>query len=70
MKREEGLTLIELVTVLAIFTVIVLIVIPSTDFFDATRSNVRLTLIAHEVVKDLRYIQHKSIFERENLILV
>ncbi|SHE65844.1 prepilin-type N-terminal cleavage/methylation domain-containing protein [Thermoanaerobacter uzonensis DSM 18761] len=67
MKRDEGLTLIELVTVLAIFTVIVLIVIPSTDFFDTTKSNIRLTLIAREVVNDLRYIQHKSIFERENL---
>lgn len=67
MKREEGLTLIELATVLAIFTVIVLIVIPSTDFFDTTRSNVRLTLIAREVVNDLRYIQHKSIFEGEIL---
>ena len=67
MKREEGLTLIELVTVLAILTVIVLIVIPSTDFFDTTKSNIRLTLIAREVVNDLRYIQQKSIFEGENL---
>ncbi|KHO62359.1 MULTISPECIES: prepilin-type N-terminal cleavage/methylation domain-containing protein [Thermoanaerobacter] len=67
MKREKGLTLIELVTVLAIFTVIVLIVIPSTNFFDTTKSNIRLTLIAREVVNDLRYIQQKSIFEGENL---
>ncbi|WP_028991947.1 prepilin-type N-terminal cleavage/methylation domain-containing protein [Thermoanaerobacter thermocopriae] len=67
MKKEEGLTLIELVTVLAILSVIVLIVIPSSNFFDTTRSNVRLTLIAHEVVNDLRYIQQKSIFEGEIL---
>jgi len=67
MKKEEGLTLIELVTVLAILSIIVLIVIPSTDFFDTTRSNIRLTLIAREVVNDLRYIQQKSIFEGEIL---
>ncbi|ADD02328.1 conserved hypothetical protein [Thermoanaerobacter mathranii subsp. mathranii str. A3] len=67
MKKEEGLTLIELVTVLAILSVIVLIVIPSSNFFDTTMSNVRLTLIAHEVVSDLRYIQQKSIFEGEIL---
>jgi len=69
MKREKGLTLIELVTVLAIFTVIVLIVIPSANFFDTTKSNIRITLIAREVVNDLRYIQQKSIFEGENLYL-
>ncbi|AIS52352.1 hypothetical protein TKV_c11810 [Thermoanaerobacter kivui] len=68
MKKEEGLTLIELITVLAILSIIVLIVIPSTDFFDTTRSNIRLTLIAHEVVNDLRYIQQKSIFEGEILL--
>lgn len=67
MKSEVGLTLIELVTVLAIFTVLVLIAIPSIDFFDAANSNVRLNIIAHEVVDDLRYIQHTSIFEKENL---
>jgi len=69
MKGEEGLTLIELITVLTLLSIIVLVVIPSTDFFDTARSNMRLTLIAHEVVSDLRYIQQKSIFEREILYL-
>lgn len=67
MKGEEGLTLIELISTLAILSLIFLLVIPSTSFFDASKSNLRLKILAEEVVKDLRYIQQKSIFEKEIL---
>lgn len=67
MKKEEGLTLIELISTLVILSLIFLLVIPSTSFFDASKSNLRLKILAEEVVKDLRYIQQKSIFEKEIL---
>lgn len=67
MKGEEGLTLIELISTLAILSLIFLLVVPSTSFFDASKSNLSLKVLAEEVVKDLRYIQQKSIFEREVL---
>ncbi|MGB9779466.1 prepilin-type cleavage/methylation domain-containing protein [Caldanaerobacter sp.] len=67
MKGEEGLTLIELISTLAILFLIFLLVIPSTSFLDASKSNLSLKVLAEEVVKDLRYIQQKSIFEREIL---
>ncbi|MDI6604173.1 MAG: prepilin-type N-terminal cleavage/methylation domain-containing protein [Thermoanaerobacteraceae bacterium] len=65
--NNKGLTLIELITVLSIFSLFILISFPSTNFFKSSTSQFRLKILAYEVINDIRYIQQKSIFENESL---
>ncbi|MDI3311325.1 MAG: prepilin-type N-terminal cleavage/methylation domain-containing protein [Thermoanaerobacterium sp.] len=67
--NESGLTLIELITVVSIFSIIVLIAVPKTDFFNAKTSEMRLKMLAYELISDIRYVQYKNIYENESLYL-
>lgn len=67
--NESGLTLIELITVVSIFSIIVLIAVPKTGFFNAKTSEMRLRMVAYELISDIRYVQYKNIYENESLYL-
>ncbi|AFK86957.1 MULTISPECIES: prepilin-type N-terminal cleavage/methylation domain-containing protein [Thermoanaerobacterium] len=67
---ENGLTLIELITVVSIFSIIVLMAVPKTDFFNAKTSEMRLRMVAYELISDIRYVQYKNIYENESLYLM
>jgi len=67
--NENGLTLIELITVVSIFSIIVLITLPKTDFFSSKTSQMRLRMVANELISDIRYVQYKNIHENESLYL-
>jgi len=67
--NENGLTLIELITVVSIFSIIVLITVPKTDFFSSKTSEMRLRMVAYELINDIRYVQYKNIYENESLYL-
>ncbi|MGF7397054.1 prepilin-type N-terminal cleavage/methylation domain-containing protein [Thermoanaerobacterium thermosaccharolyticum] len=67
--KESGLTLIELITVISILSIIVLITVPKTDFFNSKTSEMRLRMVAYELISDIRYVQYKNIYENESLYL-
>ncbi|MDI3477747.1 MAG: hypothetical protein PWQ59_1272 [Thermoanaerobacterium sp.] len=68
-ENENGLTFIELITVVSIFSIIVLITVPKTDFFSSKTSEMRLRMVANELISDIRYVQYKNIYENESLYL-
>ncbi|AGB18890.1 prepilin-type N-terminal cleavage/methylation domain-containing protein [Thermoanaerobacterium thermosaccharolyticum] len=68
--KESGLTLIELITVISILSIIVLITVPKTDFFNSKTSEMRLRMVANELISDIRYVQYKNIHENESLYLI
>ncbi|MCP2239334.1 prepilin-type N-terminal cleavage/methylation domain-containing protein [Thermoanaerobacterium thermosaccharolyticum] len=67
--KERGFTYIELITVISILSIIVLITVPKTDFFDSKTSEMRLRMVAYELISDIRYVQYKNIYENESLYL-
>ncbi|ADL68796.1 conserved hypothetical protein [Thermoanaerobacterium thermosaccharolyticum DSM 571] len=67
--KDSGLTLIELITVISILSIIVLITVPKTDFFSSKTSEMRLRMVANELINDIRYVQYKNIYENESLYL-
>jgi len=66
---EDGLTLVELIVILAVLSVLLIIIFPSSDLLNPEKSSLRLNITAKEVVNDLRYIQQKTILDpnRETL---
>lgn len=65
----RGLTIIELIMVLAIIAIIASITIPSMSFFPTSKSTFRLKIIANNLVNDIKYVQQENIYENESYYL-